>query len=250
MPRPGSSASRRRGGIWQNQEFGLDSARGPLLSRKLGLEEKGSERNQGADEDQTCSFDGPSSLFHGEVKEDEEDREDPTVDPPGKAHTHLIAEEAIVNEGNVAEDDPRDAVEEREEAQEAERILEHRWALVGLLRSLLSEHELIAFGVVAEGEVDKAILLLGFADEVATILPDEIDPFPDVIALEAEAGPGPLAFSPAVNTDGGTTEGDFAPHLHLKRKLGRESRLIELDRAKVVGRPDGVFHFFNLHSTN
>ena len=155
-----------------------------------------------------------------------------------------------MNEGNVAEDDPRDTVEERKETQETERIFEHRWAVVGLLRSLLSEHELIAFGVVAEGEVDKAILLLGFADEVATVFPDEINPFPDVIALEAEAGPGPLAFAPAVDTNGGTTEGDFAPDLHFKRKLGPESRLIELDRAKVVGRPDGVFHFLNLHGGN
>jgi hypothetical protein len=218
-----------------------------LLLRKLGLEEKGSERNEGADEDQACSFDGPLSLFHGDVKEDEEDREDPTVDSAGKAHAHLIAEEAIVNEGNVAENDPRNAVEERKETQEAERILEHWGPVMGLARSLLSEHELIAFGVVAEGEVDKAILFFGLADEVATVLPDEVNSFPDVIALETEASPGSLSFPPAVNANGGTTEGDFAPDLHFKGKLGPESRLIELDRTKVVGRPDGVFHFLNLH---
>ena len=120
----------------------------------------------------------------------------------------------------------------------------------GLGRSLLGEHEFVAFGVKTEGEVNKTIFFLGFANESAAVFQNELDAFADVVALEAQAGPGAFAFAATVNSDGGAAEGDFAPHLHLEGQVRAKGLLIKADRTEVVGRPDGIFHFLDLHAAN
>jgi hypothetical protein len=72
----------------------------------------------------------------------------------------------------------------------------------GLGWSFLGEHKFVSFGVETEGEVDKAVLFFGFADETAAVFKDQIDPFADVIALEAEAGPGSFSFAATMDSDG------------------------------------------------
>ena len=67
----------------------------------------------------------------------------------------------------------------------------------------MSEHKFVSFGIEAKGEVDEAVFFLRFTNKVATVLFDELDAFLDVVALEAETGPGPFPFAATVNADGG-----------------------------------------------
>ena len=50
--------------------------------------------------------------------------------------------------------------------------------------------------------MDHAVFFLGFAHESAAIGFEDFDGFEDIVALEAEAGPGSFAFAAAVNADG------------------------------------------------
>ena len=112
----------------------------------------------------------------------------------------------------------------------------------------MGEHEFVTFGIEAEGEVDEAIFFFRFTNQSAAVFLDHFDAFLDVVALEADSGPCSFALAASVNADGGTTKGDFAPDLHLKGKIGPKGVLVEFDGAKMVGRPDGVFHFLDLHN--
>lgn len=117
-------------------------------------------------------------------------------------------------------------------------------------RSLLGEHEFVAFSVKTEGEMDETIFFLGFANESAAVFQNELDAFADVVALEAQAGPGAFAFAATVDSDGGAAKSDFAPHFHFEGEIRAKSLLVKADRSEVVGRPDGVFYFLDLHAAN
>lgn len=66
----------------------------------------------------------------------------------------------------------------------------------------MSEHEFVAFGIEAEGEVDEAVLFLGFADETAAVFENDGNGFLEIVTLNAESGPGALALAAAVDADG------------------------------------------------
>jgi len=213
-----------------------------LFSFEDGFEEEGGEGDEGAEEDEGGTFEGPFSFFHGEVEEDEEDGENDSVDHAGDADGGVVSENAFFVDREVEEDDEGEAIEKGEGAEEAEGILEH-----SLRGALLGEHEFVAFGVIAKGEVDEAIFFFGFADEVAAVGFDEVDALADVIALEAEAGPGAFSFTAAVDAEGGSAEGEFTPDFHFEGEFCAEGFLVEFNGAEMVGSPEGVFHFLNLH---
>ncbi|MFT7302957.1 MAG: hypothetical protein ACI8UZ_001795 [Akkermansiaceae bacterium] len=163
------------------------------------FEEEWGQRNEGTDEDKGGAFEGPFALHHGEKKENEEDGENDAMNHAGDTDGSFVAENAFFVDGEVEENDKGEAIEERKEPEEAQGILEH-----GSGGAFLGEHEFVAFGVEAEGEVDEAIFFLGLADEVAAILFDQVDAFLDVVTLETKAGPGAFSFAPTVDSDGGS----------------------------------------------
>ena len=95
--------------------------------------------------------------------------------------------------------------------------------------------------------MDHAVFFLGFAHESAAIGFEDFDGFEDIVALEAEAGPGSFAFAAAVNADGGAAKSELAPDFHFELEFGTEGVLIEFDGAEVVRSPEGLFDFLNLH---
>lgn len=95
--------------------------------------------------------------------------------------------------------------------------------------------------------MDHAVFFLGFAHESAAIGLENFDRFEDVVALEAEAGPGSFAFAAAVDADGGATKSELAPDFHFELEFGTKGVLIELDGTKVVGGPEGILYFENGH---
>ncbi len=114
-------------------------------------------------------------------------------------------------------------------------------------RTFLGEHEFVAFGVEAEGEMNETVFFLGFADQAATVFLNEFDSDEDVVALEAEAGPCAFSFTTAMNSNRGATEGDLAPDFHFEGEFCAKGLLVEFNGTEVVGCPDGIFHFLNLH---
>lgn len=154
----------------------------------------------------------------------------------------FVPEDTFFVDRKIEENDERETIKERREAKEAEWILEH-----DLGRAFLREHEFISLCVEAEGKVYEAIFFLGLADESSTIFFNEFNTSFDFIALEAKASPGAFPFTAAMNTDGGATKGNFAPNFHFKRELCSEGLLVKFDGAEVVGCPNGIFHFLNLH---
>ncbi len=112
----------------------------------------------------------------------------------------------------------------------------------------MSEHEFVAFGVVTESEVDEAVFFFRFADEVAAVLFNEFNAFADIVALEAESGPGAFPFTSAVDSEGRTAKSELTPDLHLKGEIGAKGFLVELDGAEMVGGPEGILHFLDLHA--
>ena len=115
------------------------------------------------------------------------------------------------------------------------------------LGAFLSDHDFVAFGIKAKSEVDHAVFFFGFADESAAVFLNEFDGGGEVVALKAQAGPGTFTFASAVDANGGTAEGEFAPDFHFEGELGTEGVLIEFDGAEMVRSPEGVFDFLNLH---
>lgn len=95
--------------------------------------------------------------------------------------------------------------------------------------------------------MDHAVFFLGFAHESAAIGFEDFDGFEDIVALEAEAGPGSFAFAAAVNADGGAAKSELAPDFHFELEFGTEGVLIEFDGAEVIGGPEGILDFQNGH---
>ncbi len=121
---------------------------------------------------------------------------------------------------------------------------------LGNLRAFLGEHEFVPLGVKAEGEVNHTIFFFRLTDEASAICLHFLNAAHDIGDLEAQSGPGPLPLSPAMDAEGGAEHGELTPDFHLELELRAESLLIELDGTEMVGSPEGVFHFENLHAAN
>ena len=158
------------------------------------------------------------------------------------SNSSVVPKDTFFVDRKIEEDDKGEAVKERGETKEAEWELEH-----DLGGAFLSEHEFISFCVEAEGEVDEAIFFFGFADEPSAIFLNEFNSSEDFITLEAEASPGAFPLTATVNSDGRATKGKLTPDFHLERELCAEGLLVKINGAEVVGCPNGIFHFLNLH---
>ena len=158
------------------------------------------------------------------------------------SNSSVVPEDTFFVDRKIEEDDEGEAVKERGETKEAEWELEH-----DLGGAFLSEHEFISFCVEAEGEVDEAIFFLRFADEPSAIFLNEFNSSEDLIALETEASPGAFPLTATMNSYGGAAKGKLAPDFHFERELCAEGLLVKINGAEVVGCPNGIFHFLNLH---
>ena len=115
------------------------------------------------------------------------------------------------------------------------------------LGAFLGDHDFVSLGIKAKSEVDHAVFFFGLADESTAVFLNEFDGGGKVVALEAQDGPGAFAFASAVDPDGGSAKGEFAPNFHFEGKVGPEGVLVKFDGAEVVRGPEGVFDFLNLH---
>ena len=158
------------------------------------------------------------------------------------SNSGVVPKDTFFVDRKIEEDDEGEAVKERGETKEAEWELEH-----DLGGAFLSEHKFISFCVEAEGEVDEAIFFFGFADEPSAIFLNEFNSSEDFIALEAEASPGAFPLTATMNSYGRATKGKLTPDFHFERELCAEGLLVKINRAEVVGCPNGIFHFLNLH---
>lgn len=82
----------------------------------------------------------------------------------------FVPKDTFFVDRKIEEDNKREAIKKRGESKEPEWKLEH-----DLGRAFLGKHEFITFCVVAEGEVDEAILFLGFTDESTAIFLNEFN---------------------------------------------------------------------------
>ena len=158
------------------------------------------------------------------------------------SNSGVVPKDTFFVDRKIEEDDEGEAVKERGETKEAEWELEH-----DLGGAFLSEHEFISFCVEAEGEVDEAIFFFGFADEPSAIFLNEFNSSEDFIALEAEASPGAFPLTATMNAYGRATKGKLTPYFHFERELCAKGFLVKTNGAEVVGCPNGIFHFLNLH---
>ena len=114
--------------------------------------------------------------------------------------------------------------------------------------ALLGEHDFVAFGIDAHGEVEWVFRGVGgFASEGAAGFFEERDGRAVVVALEAHAGPGAFAFSAAVDADDAAAEGELGDGVVAMDELGTEEVAVEFEGAIHVGGPDDVFDFFDSH---
>jgi len=158
------------------------------------------------------------------------------------SNSGVVPKDTFFVDRKIEEDDEGEAVKERGETKEAEWELEH-----DLGGAFLSEHKFISFCVEAEGEVDEAIFFFGFADEPSAIFLNEFNSSEDFIALEAEASPGAFPLTATMNAYGRATKGKLTPDFHFERELCAKGFLVKTNGAEVVGCPNGILHFLNLH---
>ena len=76
-----------------------------LLLFELGLEKERREGDERADKDERSPFDGPFTLLHGEIEEDEKEGENDTVNHPGNSDRGLVAQDSFLIDREVKEDD-------------------------------------------------------------------------------------------------------------------------------------------------
>ena len=82
-----------------------------LFRFELRLQKERGEGDQRANENQGGPLDGPLALFHGQVEEDEKDRENDPVDHSGNSNGGVIAEDPLFVDREVEQDDERETVE-------------------------------------------------------------------------------------------------------------------------------------------
>ena len=76
-----------------------------LLLFQVWFEEEWGKRNEGADEDEGGSFDGPFSLFHSQVEKDQKKGEDDAVDHAGDSYGGVVTKDPFFVDRKVEEND-------------------------------------------------------------------------------------------------------------------------------------------------
>jgi hypothetical protein len=108
---------------------------------------------------------------------------------------------------------------------------------------------LIAFGVFAHGEVRR---LAGFRLGLTLALAPGRNDFGgagyDIGDLKAHASPSGLAFATSVNGNEATGHRELGDVRILPNDICSEDGLIKTGSTFLIGGPDGVFEFFNLHA--
>jgi hypothetical protein len=119
------------------------------------------------------------------------------------------------------------------------------------LASRAAQHYLIAVGILTHGEVGwLAIFGLGCALALAARSDDFRGAGDHIGNLKGEPGPCALAVPAGVDGDEAARDREFGDVRVLPRDARSETGLVECDRARCVGRPDGVFEFFDMHDVD
>lgn len=127
-------------------------------------------------------------------------------------------------------------------------VTSNQWSVSSESVAFAGEHELVAFGVDAHGEVWGFVIFgLGFAGECAACSGDFGSAGDDIWDLEAEAGPCAVAFAAAVDTDDAVGDLDLSDGGVLSDDFGSKDLSVKGDGAVGVRSPDDVFQAFNLH---
>lgn len=67
----------------------------------------------------------PLPLHHREHEKYNKNGKDASMNATREAHIEVISQKLILVKGDVAENDPRDSIKKRSQAQEAKRVLKH-----------------------------------------------------------------------------------------------------------------------------
>jgi len=115
-------------------------------------------------------------------------------------------------------------------------------------RAAAGHHKFIAVRIDTHGKVKWFLGSVGWlSGECASVLFEPDDSFVKIIDPEAESGPGALALTTAMDSDGGSSNNDFAPRLGGKTDLTIKQITIEVEASLPISCPECVFYFFNLH---
>ena len=111
------------------------------------------------------------------------------------------------------------------------------------------EHDLVALGVGAHGEVGRLAGLIGhrFVAQDTSGSYDFGRSGEDIRDLEGEAGPGGFVFATAVDAERGTGNVEFGEGFVLAGDFRAEKRGVEIHGSGEVLGPDDVFKAFNGH---
>ena len=114
---------------------------------------------------------------------------------------------------------------------------------------LAREHDLVALGVGAHGEVGRFAGLIGhrFVAQDTSGGDDFGRSGEDIGDLEGEAGPGGFVLPAAVDAKGGASDVEFGEVFVLAGDFRAEKRGVEIHGSGEVLGPDDVFEAFNGH---
>jgi len=114
---------------------------------------------------------------------------------------------------------------------------------------LAGEHDLVAFGVGAEGEVGRFAGLVGhwFVAEDAAGGDEFGGSGEDIGDLEREAGPSGFVLAATVDAEGRASDVEFGEVFVLAGDFRAEERGVESHGSGKVFRPDDVFEAFDGH---
>ena len=114
---------------------------------------------------------------------------------------------------------------------------------------LAREHDLVALGVGAHGEVGRFAGLIGhrFVAQDASGSYDFSGSSEDIGDLEGEAGPGGFVFAAAVDAEGGASDVEFGEVFVLAGDFRAEKRGVEIHGSGEVLGPDDVLEAFDGH---
>lgn len=112
----------------------------------------------------------------------------------------------------------------------------------------LSHHEFVAFGIDAHGEVQRIFRgVVWFGGEASAAFGEAGNSLAQVIELEGQSSPRPLALATAMNPECGACNDDFTPDLGLETHHAPEEFAIEFQATLPIGRPQHILYFLNLH---
>ena len=116
---------------------------------------------------------------------------------------------------------------------------------------LAREHDLVAFGVGAEGEVGRFAGLVGhrFVAEDASGGDEFGSSNEDIGDLEGEAGPSGFVLTAAVDSEGRAGDVELGEVFVLAGDFRTEERGVEIHGSGEVFGPDDVFEAFDGHVT-